>query len=185
MNSPPSKPSLVTWSLVKYFKKRKVVDSVSLEVSSGEIVGLLGPNGAGKTTTFNMVIGLISPDEGEVILNGEKITRLPMYRRARMGIGYLPQDSSVFRKLSVEDNLLAILEHSGCPRKERRQRAQSLLEEFGIAHLAKLEFWLASLSKWPFRCPARQGRGRLSLITVAKWFSQCGATHSSRKAQGA
>ncbi len=137
MNSPPSKPSLVTWSLVKYFKKRKVVDSVSLEVSSGEIVGLLGPNGAGKTTTFNMVIGLISPDKGEVILNGEKITRLPMYRRARMGIGYLPQDSSVFRKLSVEDNLLAILEHSGCPRKERRQRAQSLLEEFGIAHLAK------------------------------------------------
>lgn len=137
MSSPPPKASLVTWSLIKHYKHRKVVDSVSLEISTGEIVGLLGPNGAGKTTTFNMVIGLVSPDKGEVVLNGERITRLPVYKRARMGIGYLPQESSVFRKLSVEENLLAILEHSGCPAKERVERAESLLEEFSISHLAK------------------------------------------------
>ncbi|RJP73923.1 MAG: LPS export ABC transporter ATP-binding protein [Candidatus Abyssobacteria bacterium SURF_17] len=137
MNAPASNASLITWSLVKYFKSRKVVDSVSLEILAGEIVGLLGPNGAGKTTTFNMIIGLVTPDKGEVALNGEKITRLPMYKRARMGIGYLPQEPSVFRKLTVEENLLAILEHSGCPAKERRERAASLLEEFGIGHLAK------------------------------------------------
>ncbi len=136
MNSPPAKASLVTESLVKYFKRRKVVDSVSIEIQSGEIVGLLGPNGAGKTTTFNIVIGLISPDEGDVILNGKKITRLPMYKRARLGIGYLPQESSIFRKLTVEANLLAILEHSDCPQRERRERARSLMEEFGISHLA-------------------------------------------------
>ncbi len=145
MNSPPSKDaSLLTWSLVKYFKKRKVVDSVSIEVHTGEIVGLLGPNGAGKTTTFNMVIGLITPDRGEVILNGEKITRLPMYKRARMGIGYLPQESSVFRKLTVEENLLAILEHSDCPAEERRPRAQSLMDEFGLSHLAGQEAYTLS-----------------------------------------
>ena len=137
MTSPPARASLLTWSLVKYFNRRKVVDSVSIEIRAGEIVGLLGPNGAGKTTTFNMVIGLISPDKGDVILNGEKITRLPMYKRTKMGIGYLPQESSVFRKLTVEENLLAILEYSGCPGAERRERAQSLLEEFGISHLAR------------------------------------------------
>ena len=137
MNSPSTKTSLVTWSLVKYFRSRKVLDSVMLEVYPGEIVGLLGPNGAGKTTTFNIIIGLITPDKGEVILNGEKITRLPMYKRARMGISYLPQDSSVFRKLTVEENLLAILEHSECTAAERVTRAQSLLEEFEISHLAK------------------------------------------------
>jgi len=136
MNSPPAKASLATESLVKYFKRRKVVDSVSIEIQSGEIVGLLGPNGAGKTTTFNIVIGLISPDEGDVILNGKKITRLPMYKRARLGIGYLPQESSIFRKLTVEANLLAILEHSDCPQRERREKARSLMEEFGISHLA-------------------------------------------------
>jgi lipopolysaccharide export system ATP-binding protein len=136
MDSPSNKASLITSSLEKHFRQRKVVDSVSIEIHSGEIVGLLGPNGAGKTTTFNMVIGLISPDKGDVILNGEKITRLPMYKRARMGIGYLPQDPSVFRKLSVEENLLAILEHSDCPRKERRERSAALMEEFGITHLA-------------------------------------------------
>jgi len=136
MNPPPAKASLATESLVKYFKRRKVVDSVSIEIQSGEIVGLLGPNGAGKTTTFNIVIGLISPDEGDVILNGKKITRLPMYKRAQLGIGYLPQESSIFRKLTVEANLLAILEHSDCPQRERRERARSLMEEFGISHLA-------------------------------------------------
>jgi lipopolysaccharide export system ATP-binding protein len=108
-----------------------------LEVSPGEIVGLLGPNGAGKTTTFNIIIGLIPPDKGEVILNGEKITQLPMYKRARMGMSYLPQESSIFRKLTVEENLLAILEHSDCSADERVARSQSLLEEFEISHLAK------------------------------------------------
>jgi len=137
MTSSPQKTSLITWSLVKYYKRRKVVDSVSIKVDSGEIVGLLGPNGAGKTTTFNMVIGLVAPDKGDVILNGEKITHLPMYKRARLGIGYLPQDSSIFRKLTVEDNLIAIIEHSDCPRAERKDRAHALLEEFGISHLAK------------------------------------------------
>ena len=136
MNSPDTKASLITSSLVKRYKRRKVVDSVSIEIRSGEIVGLLGPNGAGKTTTFNMVIGLISPDEGEVTLNGKDITRLPMYRRAQMGIGYLPQESSIFRKLTVEENLLAILEHSDCPGRERRDRARSLMEEYAISHLA-------------------------------------------------
>lgn len=136
MNCPPKKASLVVWSLVKYYKNRKVVDSVSLEIAGGEIVGLLGPNGAGKTTTFNMIIGLIAPDKGEVILNDTKITRLPIYKRARLGMGYLPQESSVFRKLTVEENLLAILEHSGMPARERKQRAKGLLEEFAIAHLS-------------------------------------------------
>lgn len=145
MNSPSSeKASLITWSLIKYFKNRKVVDCVSIEVNSGEIVGLLGPNGAGKTTTFNMVIGLITPDRGEVILNKQKITRLPMYKRARMGIGYLPQESSVFRKLTVEENLLAILEHSDCPVKERPARAWSLMDEFGLSHLAAQEAYTLS-----------------------------------------
>lgn len=137
MNPPSSKASLATWSLVKRYKGRKVVDSVSIDVHSGEIVGLLGPNGAGKTTTFNMVIGLITPDKGDVILNGKKITGLPMYKRARLGIGYLPQESSIFRKLTVEQNLLAILEHSDCPPGERKDRADSLLEEFGISNLSK------------------------------------------------
>ncbi len=137
MKQRPTEASLMTWSVVKYFKKRKAVDSVSLQLYSGEIVGLLGPNGAGKTTTFNMIIGLITPDEGEVILNGERITRTPMYKRAQMGISYLPQETSVFRKLTVEQNLLAILEYSKCPPRDRSQRALSLLEEFNIAHLAK------------------------------------------------
>lgn len=136
MNLSSSKTYLKTVSLVKCFRQRKVVDSVSIEIKAGEIVGLLGPNGAGKTTTFNMVIGLIAPDEGDVILNGEKITRLPMYRRARMGVAYLPQDSSVFRKLTVEENLLAIIEHSDCPPRKRHKQAESLMQEFGLAHLA-------------------------------------------------
>jgi lipopolysaccharide export system ATP-binding protein len=136
MNHPSTTASLTTSSLVKYFRHRKVVDSVSIEIQAGEIVGLLGPNGAGKTTTFNMVIGLISPDEGDVMLNGERITHLPMYKRARLGIGYLPQDSSVFQKLTVEENLLAIIEHSACPPRQRRALAGELMEEFGIGHLA-------------------------------------------------
>lgn len=121
--------------LLKRYGKRKVVDNVNIEVNKGEIVGLLGPNGAGKTTTFGMIVGLIFPDEGSVMLNGNDITNLPMYQRARLGIGYLSQEPSVFRRLTVEENLLAVLELQPIPREERWRRAQSLLEEFGITHL--------------------------------------------------
>ena len=118
--------------LTKAFRKRKVVDGVGLTVKPGEVVGLLGPNGAGKTTTFYMVIGLIKPDEGRVILDGEDITDLPMYMRARKGIGYLPQESSVFRKLTVEENIMAILESLPLARSEREERLESLLNELGL-----------------------------------------------------
>jgi lipopolysaccharide export system ATP-binding protein len=122
--------------LHKQYRKRRVVDDVSLSVSSGEVVGLLGPNGAGKTTSFYMIVGLILADRGRVLLDGRDLTDLPMHQRARLGIGYLAQEASVFRRLSVEDNILAILE----TRKEldlatRRERCDRLLEEFGIAHL--------------------------------------------------
>jgi lipopolysaccharide export system ATP-binding protein len=137
MSSSSPKASLVAASLEKNYKKRKVVNSVSLTLSSGEIVGLLGPNGAGKTTTFNMIIGLTTPDRGEILLNNRNITRLPIYKRARMGIGYLPQESSVFRKLTVEQNLLAILEYSDMTPKQQRRRAESLLQEYTLSHLAK------------------------------------------------
>jgi lipopolysaccharide export system ATP-binding protein len=119
------------------YGSRKVVNDVSIEVKQGEIVGLLGPNGAGKTTTFYMVVGLIKPDEGVVYLNQEEITKLPMYKRAQMGIGYLPQEASVFRKLSVEDNILAVLEMTKMSKKERRQKAEELLEEFNLKHVRK------------------------------------------------
>ena len=127
--------------IVKQYGRRKVVDEVSFEVQTGEVVGLLGPNGAGKTTSFYMVTGLVRPDTGSVSLQDDSgeydITREPMYRRAQRGIGYLPQEPSVFRKLSVEDNILAILElHIHDPR-ERRDRLESLLEEFGLAHVRK------------------------------------------------
>ena len=121
--------------LVKSYGRRKVVDRVSIELNQGEIVGLLGPNGAGKTTTFYMVTGMIHPTEGEIYLDSERITRLPMYKRARKGIGYLCQESSVFRKLTVEDNIMAILQLLGIPRKERRKRVVELMEELKIAHL--------------------------------------------------
>jgi lipopolysaccharide export system ATP-binding protein len=110
---------------------------VSLKIRAGEVVGLLGPNGAGKTTTFYMIIGLIKPDRGKVVLNGENISELPMYQRARRGITYLPQEPSVFRKLTVEENILAILETLNLPRKEKQTRLEELLKELNIAHLAK------------------------------------------------
>jgi len=125
-----------TNNLVKSYRNRTVVNHVSVEVKQGEIVGLLGPNGAGKTTTFYMVVGLIKPDEGKVYLNEEEITSMPMYKRAQLGIGYLPQEASVFRKLSVEDNILAILETiPGITRDERRKRLEELLDELGIKYL--------------------------------------------------
>ncbi len=122
--------------LEKNYKGRKIVRGVSLQVKHGEIVGLLGPNGAGKTTTFYMVVGLVRPDQGRVLLDGTDITKMPMYQRARNGIGYLPQEPSVFRKLTVSENLLAILETMNLSSAERKERRDLLLEELGIAHLA-------------------------------------------------
>jgi lipopolysaccharide export system ATP-binding protein len=126
-----------TNDLVKSYHNRTVVDRVSVNVKQGEIVGLLGPNGAGKTTTFYMVVGLIKPDEGQVFLDEQDITRLPMYKRAQLGLGYLPQESSVFRKLSVEDNIKAILEMTRMTKKEQKDKLEGLLDEFRLHHVRK------------------------------------------------
>ncbi len=123
--------------LVKKYKRRKVVDDVSIEVSQGEIVGLLGPNGAGKTTTFYMIVGLIKPNSGRIFLDQKDITSLAMYKRAKRGIGYLAQEPSVFRKLTVEDNLRAVLEFTGLSNKDQREKMESLMEEFSISHVRK------------------------------------------------
>ena len=125
------------WGLVKAFRHRRVEDSVNVSINRGEVVGLLGPNGAGKTTTFYMVVGLLTPDKGRILLDGMDITDLPMYRRCRQGIGYLPQESSVFRKLTVEENLLAILETLDLTARERQERLVALLRELGLEGLAK------------------------------------------------
>jgi len=126
-----------TQDLVKRYRARTVVNHVSIEVKQGEIVGLLGPNGAGKTTTFYMTVGLIKPDEGKVFINEQDITKLPMYKRAQMGIGYLPQEASVFRKLSVEDNISAVLEMTGLSKKEQKQKLEVLIREFRLEHVRK------------------------------------------------
>jgi len=123
--------------LIKIYKHRTVVNKASVKVSKGEIVGLLGPNGAGKTTTFYMITGMIKPDSGKVFLDDKEITTVPMYKRARMGIGYLPQEASIFRKLSVEDNLMAILQMIKLTTKERKEKCESLLEDLGIKHIRK------------------------------------------------
>ena len=128
---------LHTHQLVKKYKNRRVVDEVSVSVEQGEIVGLLGPNGAGKTTTFYMIVGLINPNEGTIMLDDAEITKEPVYKRARMGIGYLAQEASVFRKLTVEDNIKAVLEMSDFSRGEQRDRVESLLEEFGLVKIRK------------------------------------------------
>jgi lipopolysaccharide export system ATP-binding protein len=128
---------LHTDNLVKRYHSRTVVDHVSIEVEQGEIVGLLGPNGAGKTTSFYMIVGLIRPNEGKIFLEEENITALPVYKRARRGIGYLAQEASVFRNLSVEDNLRAILEMSGFPKDEQKERLETLLNEFGLQKIRK------------------------------------------------
>jgi lipopolysaccharide export system ATP-binding protein len=137
MTQPESSVSLDTRNLHKSYRGRRVVDDLSLSIASGEVVGLLGPNGAGKTTTFYMIVGLTAPDSGEVHLNGEDITRFPMYIRARKGISYLSQDPSVFRKLSVEDNLYAIAETLDLAPGMADQTVSELLEEFGIAALRR------------------------------------------------
>lgn len=127
--------SLKATNLVKKYKNRKVIDGVSFEVNRSEVVGLLGPNGAGKTTCFYIVVGLIRPESGEVTLNGNKLTSLPMYQRARQGIGYLPQEPSVFRKLTVEENMVAILERRNISKLDRKKIARSLLKELNILHI--------------------------------------------------
>lgn len=126
-----------TQGLVKQYGKRIVVNNVSFEVSQGEIVGLLGPNGAGKTTSFYQVVGLVKPDQGHVYLDDVEITKLPMYKRAKMGIGYLPQEASIFRKLSVADNIAAVLEMTKLTRAEQKTKLESLLDEFRLQHVRK------------------------------------------------
>lgn len=128
---------LFTKGLIKEYKKRRVVNEVDVEVHQGEVVGLLGPNGAGKTTTFYMMVGLIRPEKGDIFLSEDRITNLPMYKRARRGIGYLPQEASIFRKLTVEDNLRAILETLPISRDERKKRLEDLLNELGLESLRK------------------------------------------------
>ena len=128
---------LHTSNIQKSYKGRAVVKGVTIEVNQGEIVGLLGPNGAGKTTSFYMIVGLVKPDSGTVFLDEIDITHYPMYRRAQLGIGYLPQEVSVFRKLSVEDNILAILEMTSLDKKQRLERLEQLLEEFRLTHVRK------------------------------------------------
>ena len=121
----------------KAYKGRKVVKGISLAVSQGEIVGLLGPNGAGKTTSFYMIVGLIKPNNGSIFLDQTEITKFPMYRRAQQGIGYLAQEASVFRKLSVEDNILSVLQMTALSKTEQKEKMESLLEEFGLTHIRK------------------------------------------------
>ncbi len=135
---------LSTQNLAKEYNERRVVDKVSISVNAGQIVGLLGPNGAGKTTTFNIVVGIVKPDEGAVIFEGKNITRLPMHKRARLGIGYLTQEPSVFRKLTVEQNILAILETCDIGGKERDLRLKSLLDELDLARIAKSKAYTLS-----------------------------------------
>ena len=129
--------SITTKDLVKRYRQRTVVNHVSIDVKQGEIVGLLGPNGAGKTTTFYQVVGLIKPDEGNVFLNDTDITKLPMYKRAKLGIGYLPQEASVFRKLTVEDNIMAVLQMTKLNRDERKEKLETLIREFRLEHVRK------------------------------------------------
>jgi len=142
--APDGRKTLLIENVVKTYRGRNVVDHVTIDLHTGETVGLLGPNGAGKTTTFYMAIGLVTPNAGKVYLNGEDITTTPIYLRARRGIGYLSQDPSVFRKLTVEENILLVWEATGVPEAEQRARLKPLLEEFNIAHLAKQKAYVLS-----------------------------------------
>ncbi|RLE12080.1 LPS export ABC transporter ATP-binding protein [Candidatus Aerophobetes bacterium] len=135
---------IIVENLRKSFKRRMVVKGVSFWIERGEVVGLLGPNGAGKTTTFYMIVGFISADAGRILFNSTDITRMPMFKRARLGIGYLPQESSVFRKLTIEQNILAVLENTKLSRKERRERTNRLLEELGVNHVRKQKAYTLS-----------------------------------------
>ena len=146
MTLEPVTKQAVLWgeNLVKIYGRRRVVDDIAVKVEMGEIVGLLGPNGAGKTTTFYMMTGMIRPTQGDIYLDNRKLTKLPMFKRARLGIGYLSQEASAFRKLSVERNIMAILELMPISRAERRRRLEALLEEFSITHVAKSKAFLLS-----------------------------------------
>lgn len=128
---------LRTEEIKKAYKGRQVVKGITVEVNQGEIIGLLGPNGAGKTTSFYMIVGLVKPDTGKVFLDDTDITKVPMYKRAKMGIGYLPQEVSVFRKLSVEDNILSILQMTDLTKKQQKERLEELIEEFSLGHVRK------------------------------------------------
>ena len=136
MDSMNEKKSIRTEKLVKEYGKRRVVKGVDIEVSAGEIVGLLGPNGAGKTTSFYMIVGLVPATEGRVFLNGKDVAGVPMYRRARMGIGYLPQEASIFRKLTVYENILAVAETLAIPRRQLKDYSMGMLEKLNLSHLA-------------------------------------------------
>lgn len=137
MESPPNLDALSARGLKKSFGARTVVNGIDIDLNAGEVAGLLGPNGAGKTTTFYMMVGLCRPDSGEIMMNGKSITKLPVFMRARQGLSYLPQEPSVFRRLTVEDNLLAILETVEPSKQLRKQRAEELLTEFRITHISK------------------------------------------------
>ena len=169
--------------LVKTFRHRKVVNDVNVSIDRGEVVGLLGPNGAGKTTTFYMVVGLLTPDRGRILLDGRDITDLPMYRRCRQGIGYLPQESSVFRKLTVEENLLAILETLDVSPRERQERLHALLRELSLEHLAKQRaFTLSGGERRRLEITRASSRRR----TTSCWTSRSPAStrSPSREIQG-
>ncbi len=144
VTTPPATRVLRAEHLVKRYKKRTVVDDVSVDVRQGEVVGLLGPNGAGKTTTFYMIVGMIRPNAGAVYLDDGEITGVAMYRRARMGVGYLPQEASIFRKMTVEENILAVLQMMGLSAAERRERCDRLMHDFSIAHLARSKGYMLS-----------------------------------------
>ncbi len=137
MQSDPTKKILRAENLVKQYTKRVVVNNVSVQVQQGEIVGLLGPNGAGKTTSFYMIVGMVRPNSGKVFLDDKNITRLPMYKRARAGVGYLTQEASVFRTMSVRDNIRSVLQMTKLSSKDQHERCEKLLEEFGLTHVAK------------------------------------------------
>ena len=136
--------TIKTESLLKVYGRKTVVNKTSLEVKQGEIVGLLGPNGAGKTTTFYMIVGVVRPNSGKIFLDSRDITKMPMYKRARLGIGYLPQDASVFRRLSVVENIMGVLEQTSIPRKRRKEKMEQLLEELRITHVRKSQGYMLS-----------------------------------------
>lgn len=140
----PDKRKLRSENLFKSYRKRTVVSNVSIDVTQGEVVGLLGPNGAGKTTTFYMTVGMVNPDSGKVYLDDLEITKLAMYKRARMGLGYLPQEASIFRKMTVEENLLAVLQMMEMTAAERKQRCEELMNDFSITHIARSKGYMLS-----------------------------------------
>ncbi len=174
MNSPPTPAAgrlLRADDLIKKYKARTVVRDVSVSVRQGEVVGLLGPNGAGKTTTFYMIVGMIRPNGGKVVLDGIDITHMAMYRRARMGIGYLPQEASVFRKMTVEENILSILQVMNLSTAERKQQCEQLMSDFNITHLARSKGYMLSGGERRRTEIARALAGRPGFILLDEPFA--------------